>query len=298
MDRLTTMRVFVRAVELGSFAAAADDLDLSGPMVGKHVRSLEERLGARLLNRTTRRQSLTELGRAYYERCRVVLAEAEAADALVIEDGADLRGRLRVSMPALLGRHCIAPVLLAFARQYPRLELELSLNDRLGDLLEEEVDIAVRTGGLASRGDLAARRLARQTMTLFAAPAYIEKHGAPGSPEALANHETIAYCHRGVSRPWLFPSGDGAPQVITPRARLRADDMDVLAQMAAQALGIAWLPTWLAAPRVARGELRPLLPDQSFPYDVHAVWLQTPYLPRKVRAAIDLLVAEIPAYVA
>src|SRR3954471_21140527 len=122
MDRLSSMAVFVKAAELGSFAAAADALEMSGPMVGKHVRFLEQRLGVRLINRTTRRQSLTDFGRAYYERCRVVLAEAEATDALAADQLSEPRGKLRVTMPAHFGRHCVTPVLLQLARQYPMLE--------------------------------------------------------------------------------------------------------------------------------------------------------------------------------
>lgn len=148
MDRLTSMAVFVKAVDLGSFAAASEALDLSGPMVGKHVRFLEERLGVRLINRTTRRQSLTEFGRAYYDRCRVILAEAEAADALAADQLSEPRGRLRVTMPALLGRRCVAPILMEFARKYPRLELELSFGDRIVDLAEDGYDLAIRTGTL------------------------------------------------------------------------------------------------------------------------------------------------------
>lgn len=121
MDRLTSMAVFVRAVDLGSFAAAATVLDLSAPMVGKHVRFLEERLGMRLLNRTTRRQSLTEFGRAYYERCRTVLAEAEAADALAADQLGEPRGKLRVALPVLFGRRCVMPILLGLARRHPQL---------------------------------------------------------------------------------------------------------------------------------------------------------------------------------
>src|SRR5689334_864170 len=122
MDRLTSMAVFVRAVDLGSFAAAADALDLSGPMVGKHVRFLEERLGVRLINRTTRRQSLTDFGRAYYERCRTILAEAEAADALAADQLSQPCGKLRVTMPVLFGRQCVTPILLTLAQKYPALE--------------------------------------------------------------------------------------------------------------------------------------------------------------------------------
>ncbi|TIV10320.1 MAG: LysR family transcriptional regulator, partial [Mesorhizobium sp.] len=126
MDRLTSMAVFVKTVDLGSFAAAAAALDLSGPMVGKHVRFLEERLGVRLINRTTRRQSLTDFGRAYYERCRLVLAEAEAADALAADQLSEPRGKLRVIMPVHFGRRCVAPILLELAQRYPALELDLS----------------------------------------------------------------------------------------------------------------------------------------------------------------------------
>ncbi|TIY06350.1 MAG: LysR family transcriptional regulator, partial [Mesorhizobium sp.] len=134
MDRLTSMAVFVKTVDLGSFAAAAAALDLSGPMVGKHVRFLEERLGVRLINRTTRRQSLTDFGRAYYERCRLVLAEAEAADALAADQLSEPRGKLRVIMPVHFGRRCVAPILLELAQRYPALELDLSFSDPIADL--------------------------------------------------------------------------------------------------------------------------------------------------------------------
>src|SRR5919198_6107079 len=162
MDRLASMAVFVKAVDLGSFAAAADALNLSGPMVGKHVRFLEERLGVRLINRTTRRQNLTEFGRAYYERCRVLLAEAEAADALAADQLSEPRGKLRVTMPVLFGRRCVAPILLELAKHYPALELDLSLNDRIADLAEDGYDLAVRTGSLEDESGVVARRIARQ----------------------------------------------------------------------------------------------------------------------------------------
>ncbi|TIU47336.1 MAG: LysR family transcriptional regulator, partial [Mesorhizobium sp.] len=169
MDRLESMAVFVRAVDLGSFAAAATVLDLSGPMVGKHVRFLEDRLGVRLINRTTRRQSLTDFGRAYYERCRLVLAEAEAADALAADQLSEPRGKLRVTMPAHFGRHCVTPLLLQLARRYPMLELDLSLSDRFADLAEDGYDLAIRTGELDDKAGVIARRVARQDMVVCAA---------------------------------------------------------------------------------------------------------------------------------
>ena len=167
MDRLTSMAVFVRAVDLGSFAAAADALEMSGPMVGKHVRFLEERLGVRLLNRTTRKQSLTEAGQAYYERCRAVLTGVEAADAVATDQLSEPRGRLRVTMPAMLGRHCIAPVLLKLARKYPQIDLDLSFGDPIANLIEAGYDLAIRTGDLDDHSGLTTRRIARQRMVVY-----------------------------------------------------------------------------------------------------------------------------------
>jgi DNA-binding transcriptional LysR family regulator len=296
MDRLESMEVFVKAVDLGSFAAAAAALDLSGPMVGKHVRFLEERLGVRLINRTTRRQSLTDFGRAYYERCRLVLAEAQAADALAAEQLSEPRGKLRVTMPAHFGRHCITPILLALARQYPTLELELSLSDRFADLVEDGFDLAIRTGALDDRAGVIARRVARQRMIVCASPSYLERFGDPTDLEDLAAHQAIVYRRLGhVLQPWLFPRDDGSVAELAPVGRLRLDDLDAIANAASEGMGLAWLPYWLVRERVEAGKLIRVLPDQSdYLYDCHALWLQTPYLAPKVRLAIDALAKGLP----
>lgn len=300
MDRLESMAVFVRAVDLGSFAAAAVALDLSGPMVGKHVRFLEERLGVRLINRTTRRQGLTDFGRAYYERCRVVLAEAEAADALAADQLSEPRGKLRVTMPAHFGRHCVTPVLLQLARQYPMLELDLSLSDRFADLAEDGYDLAIRTGELDDKAGVIARRVARQGMVVCAAPSYLAIHGEPRRIEDLADHQSIVYRRLGqVVQPWLF-AREGQPiQEIMPTGRLRLDDLDAIADAAVDGMGIAWLPWWLVRERIRAGALAVLLPDQPrYLYDCHALWLQTPHLPLKVRLAVDALAAALPKLMA
>ncbi|MER9581042.1 LysR family transcriptional regulator [Mesorhizobium sp. M0276] len=296
MDRLESMAVFVRAVDLGSFAAAAVALDMSGPMVGKHVRVLEERLGVRLLNRTTRRQSLTDFGRAYYERCRVVLAEADAADALAADQLAEPRGKLRVTMPAHFGRHCVAPVLLQLARQYPMLELDLSLSDRFADLAEDGYDLAIRTGALDDKAGVIARRVARQGMVVCAAPAYLQRHGEPRRIEDLVDHQAIVYRRLGqIVQPWLFAREGQLTQEITPAGRLRLDDLDAIADAAAEGMGVAWLPYWLVRDRIRAGALVALLPDETrFLYDCYALWLQTPHLPLKVRLAVDALAAALP----
>ena len=268
MDRLTSMAVFVKAVDLGSFTAAAEALELSGPMVGKHVRFLEERLGVRLLTRTTRRQSLTDFGRAYYERCRIVLTEAEAADALVVDQLAEPRGRLRVTMPVHFGRRCVAPVLLKLAQQYPALELDLSFSDRFSDLAEDDYDLAIRTGDPEEKPGLVARRVARQRMLVCAAPAYLERHGRPQRVEELAGHQAVIYRRSGRIRPWLFPQEGQSPLEITPANRLRFDDLDAVADAATLGMGLAWLPSWLVRERLVSGALVQLLTEQpAFLYD-------------------------------
>lgn len=295
MDRLTSMAVFVKAVDLGSFAAAAAALDLSGPMVGKHVRFLEERMGVRLLNRTTRRQSLTEFGRAYYDRCRLVLAEADAAEALAADQLTRPCGRLRVAMPVLFGRHCVSPVLLELARQHSGLELDLSLNDRLVDLAEGGFDLAIRTGDLADSAGLIARRVARQRMIVCASPAYLSEFGEPRQIDDLKGHQAIVYRRSGRIPPWRFPGIDGASSEILPANRLRMDDLAAIADAAAAGLGLAWLPSWLVHGQIQSGSLVWILRDEAqHLYDVHALWPQTPYMPMRTRLAIDALAADLP----
>ena len=299
MDRLTSMAVFVRAVDLGSFAAAADALEMSGPMVGKHVRFLEERLGARLLNRTTRRQSLTDAGQAYYERCRAVLREAEAADGVVADQLSEPRGRLRVTMPALLGRHCIAPMLMRLARKYPHLELDLSFGDPIADIVEAGYDLAIRTGDLDDQSGLIARRIASQRMVVCGARSYLRTSGKPRSLDDLAAHQAIIYRGSGRVRPWLFPRESRPPREIMPSGRLRLDDLEAIADAAAQGMGLAWLPYWLVRERLDRGTLVNLFSNQpQFLYECHALWPRSPRLPPKVRAAVDILAAGLPKLMA
>ncbi|TIR33854.1 MAG: LysR family transcriptional regulator [Mesorhizobium sp.] len=296
MDRLTSMAVFVKAVDLGSFAAAAAALDLSGPMIGKHVRFLEERLGVRLINRTTRRQSLTDFGRAYYERCRLVLAEAEAADALAADQLSEPRGKLRVIMPVHFGRRCVAPILLELAQRYPALELDLSFSDPIADLAEDGCDLAIRTGILEDQAGVIARRIARQRMVVCASPSYLEMHGWPRQLGDLGSHQAIIYRRSGrVVQPWLFPRGDQAAVEVMPVSRLRLDDLAAIADAAAAGMGLAWLPYWLVREHIQAGALLVLLPKQpGFLYDAYVLWLQTPHLPLKVRLAVDALAAALP----
>lgn len=295
MDRFTSMSVFVKAVEFGSFASTADAFEITGPMVGKHIKALEERLGTRLLHRTTRRQGLTEFGKAYYERCKLILAEMDAADALAENETSELRGRLRVTMPIHFGRMCAAPVLLELARRFPALELDLAFSDHLSDLTEDGFDLAIRTGGLADRSDYLTRRLSTQRMIVVASPDYLETNGVPKQLGDLERHATLAYRRSGRVPPWLFPRQGGSPVRIMPNARWRFGDLDAIAAAAVAGMGLAWLPSWLVRERLKNGQLVKVLDDEGhFPYEVHALWVRTPYLPARIRAAIDELVKMLP----
>lgn len=299
MDRLTSMTVFVKVVDLGSFAAAAAAFGISGPMVGKHIRFLEERLGVSLITRTTRRQSLTDFGRAYCERCRVILAETEAADALAFDHLSEPCGKLRVTMPVHFGRHCVLPVLIELAKRHPSLELDLSFSDPITDLADGGYDLAIRTGELADRSGIIARRVARQRMVVCASASYLDAHGRPEKIEDIGKHDAIIYARSARFSPWIFPHEDHAPVEVRPNGRLRLDDLDAIADAATAGMGLAWLPYWLIRDRVQAGALEILLPGQpEFLYDCNALWLQTPHLPLRIRLAVDALAAALPKFMA
>jgi DNA-binding transcriptional LysR family regulator len=297
-ERLNGIVAFVQSVETGSFAQAAERMQLTRSAVGKSVARLEQQLGVRLFHRTTRRQSLTEDGQAYYERCVRVLAELEAAEAAFDTGRREPSGRLRVSVPVVFGRHCVAPVLLRLARKYPGLTVEVSFSDRVVDLIEEGFDLAVRIGTLPDSGSLAARRLGSQRMGICGAPSYLAEHGHPTNVEDLNGHAGIVYGRAGQVAPW--PVRDGTGSIREPRieSRLRFDDLQAIADAAVSGAGLAWLPCWLLAPHVRAGELMMVMDSQRvLATDIHAVWAQTRHLSSKVRAAIDVLVTEIPAMI-
>lgn len=300
MDRLSSMTVFVKAVETGSFAAAASALDLSAPMIGKHIRFLEDRLGITLLNRTTRRQSLTDFGSAYYERCRAILAEVDEAEALALEHQAEPRGKLKITMPILYGRYCVAPVLLELAERYPALELDLSFDDHFVDLVGDGYDLAIRSvattsGNMDDRSGLMSRLIARHSMIVCASPTYLERNGAPKNLEDIGNHGGIIYSRSGRVRPWAFPRNNQPPAEVKPVNRVRMNDLESMADAASAGFGLAWLPSWLVRERIRSGSLVEVLPGVSgLVYENYALWLSTSRLNQKVRVAIDALAVALP----
>jgi DNA-binding transcriptional LysR family regulator len=289
MDRLSTMETFVRVVEAGSFVAAAGRRGLSPAMASRHVQGLEEHLGTRLLNRTTRKLSLTEAGAAYYERCRQVLRDIEEMDLAVASEVQQPRGLLRVNAPVVFGARHLARVVAEYERRYPDASIELDLSDRFIDLVDEGADIAVRMGQLIE-STLVARRLFAVRLVLCAAPAYLDRHGEPHAVADLAHHNCLGYSYTrgGTEVDLLGPEG---PVVAPFRGSLRSNHGEVLYQAALDGLGIALQPTFIVGEALAAGRLRPVMPEYRAPeLSAYAVFLSRKLLSAKVRTFVDFLV--------
>ena len=289
MDRLQSMEAFVKVVEQGSFAGAAEALNLSRAMVSKHVAALEDRLGVRLLQRTTRRLSLTEVGRAYFDRSRDIihqLAEAEeAASALQSMP----RGTLRINCSTGFGVRHLAPALAAFQAQYPELEVDFTLSDRLVDIVEDGFDLAIRIGQLQD-SSLIARRLAPSRLALCAAPAYLAARGAPDHPSQLAGHNFLRYAYASTQEvPLTGPGGEIVEVAFS--GNLVSNNGDALLAAALTGQGIVLLPTFYVGAHLAEGALRTLLPGWKLPQlTIHAVYPVNRHLAAKVRLFVDFLV--------
>ncbi|WP_410012784.1 LysR substrate-binding domain-containing protein [Sodalis sp. C49] len=289
-DRLKGISVFVTSVEAGSFALAASRLHLSRSAVGKTIARLEQRLGVRLFQRTTRSQSLTADGALFYERCQRALEEIHTAETLLETGKQQVSGRLRVSMPVLFGRLCAAPLLIELTREHPGLELELSFSDRIVDLIEDGYDLAIRNGPLPDSARLVARRIGDHRMTFCASPGYLARAGTPHTLASLARLETVAYLRAGMLQHWQVSLPDGTVEEVVPKTRLLMDDLQAIADTAAAGFGIAWLPCWLVRQRLQQGELVQVLAEYAGVFfQSYAVWPKTTHLPLKVRLAVDRL---------
>lgn len=294
-DALNGISVFVTAAESGGFSAAAARLHLSRSAVGKTIARLESRLGVRLFHRTTRSQSLTEDGQAYFEHCLRALDALRAGGQMLESGRNEASGRLRVSVPVLFGLRCVAPILTRLANQHSKLEMELNFTDQVVDLIEDRFDLAIRNGRPAVGDRLKTRLLALQRMTVCASPAYLAQHGAPQTLDDLQRHQAVVYARAGAVKPWLFPRESGEPLEIVPPNRLRFDDLSAIADAAVDGLGLTWLPCWLIRDRVLTGKLVPILTDAPrLIIETHALWPETPHLPLRVRLAIDALAEELP----
>lgn len=290
MDRLAMLEVFVAVAERGSFTRAAEELGLSNSAVSKHVMALEERLGARLLNRTTRRVSLTEVGQGYVERARAILADLEEADAAAGSLNDEARGTLKLSAPFSFSERHLGGVLADFMAAHPRLEVDLSLNDRFVDIVDEGFDLAIRIGALRD-SSLKARRLAPVRRVLAASPAYVEKAGPLETPDDLAAHTCLRYSISGDT--WELER-EGEAGRIAARIRaagpLRVNNGDMLRDVALRGGGIANLPTFIIGEDLAAGRLVRVLPGWcASTIAMYAVYPPGRALSAKVRLLIDFL---------
>lgn len=302
-QRLQGIEEFVAAVEAGSFALAAQRLHVTRSAVAKSIARVEARLGTRLFLRTTRSQSLTEEGHGYYERCRRALAELDAAEAMTDAARSTAAGLVRLSMPAMLGRLKVGPLLLALARRHPGLSLELSFNDRRVDLVEEGLDLAIRSGELPDSAELVARPVGVQWMALCAAPAYLAERGRPANVAELAassSHEAVLYARDGQISPWRFhDDAEGRLIEVALPSRLRCDSAEVLLEAAIGGMGLARLPAWLAAEALAAGTLvRVFEEPRPFGFELNVIRSQSRYLPHKTRVVIDWLAEHLPPLLA
>lgn len=282
------MAVFAKVVDSASFAAAARHFNMSPAMVSKHVRTLEERLGVRLLNRTTRRVSATEVGQDYYERCLRILSELEDADRAAGDLQAAPRGLLRVTTSVSFGARQLSPLIADYLVAYPDVSIDLSLHDYYVDLLEARIDLAIRLGQL-SDSSLIARKLCAVEMVLCASPGYLKANGVPQKPRDLLKHSCLIYTH-AASRAWTFTDRNGKEEVVRAAGRLSANSGDALLALAVKDAGITLAPDYLVGDDLTAGRLIRLLPDyatQDTP--VYAVYPHSRYLSAKTRTFVDFL---------
>lgn len=293
---LNGISVFVTVADAGSFARAAEKRHLTRSAVGKTIARLESKLGIQLFQRTTRKQNLTVEGSLFYEHCRRALAEISLAEDLLNAGKLQVSGRLRVSVPILLGHSCIAPLLTELSDEHQDLQLEISFSDRMTDLVEEGFDLAIRIGALPDTSALIVRSLGKHRMVFCAAQDYLQRYGEPQSIDELSEHHAVAYIRSGIVQKWQIKDSHGNLRQITPKAMLLMDDMQAIANATVAGKGVAWLPYWLVRERLVKGELTLLMgkfSGVSFP--INAVWPNTEHLPLKVRMAVDKLVTKLPA---
>lgn len=288
MDRLRAYEIFMTVVTKGSFSKAADLLDTSPANVTRYINDLETYLGCRLLNRSSRKLSLTESGEALFERCKSILADVAETEALVSSNSVKPRGRLRINAPLSFGILHLAPLWPEFIRRYPELELDISLIDRVVDIVEEGYDLVIRISRAGSVNH-AARKLASSHNVLCASPVYLQQHGLPQTPEDLKEHECITYTYSGDE--WSFIDNSGKLHQVKVKGKVHTNNGDTARAMALCGAGIIWQPTFLIGPDLASGALVALLPDYKLPdIDVLAMYPSRRHLSVKVRMMIDFLV--------
>lgn len=288
MNKLREIECFIAVAELGSFVKAADALGISKAAVSRTVLELEARLGSRLMQRTTRRLSLTEAGALYLERCKQIVAALEEADDLLLAGAANPTGLLRINAPYTFGVLHLAPLWPIFLERYPGVALDITLSDRIVDIIDEGFDMAIRIARL-SDSTLVHRKLATTDLQVCASPAYLDKYGTPAHPQELAQHQTIGYSYNASKNEWVF-NGPAGTVSVKIHSRMHVNNGDSCVAAALGGAGITRQPAFMIDQYLRSGQLVPLLSDYTSPeLGIYAVYPSRTHLPPKVRAMLDFL---------
>lgn len=286
---LEGIEVFVKVVDEQSFSGAARVLEVSKSYVSKQISRLEDRLGARLLHRTTRKLTLTDVGRAFYERAARIVADVEEAEIAVTHLQSAPRGQLKMAIPMTFGFRYLAPLISEFMAEHPDLQVDLQLGDRKVDIVDEGFDLAVRIGSLAD-SSLIARKLATLEFITAASPEYLEAHGRPQHPSDLAHHQCLVYTSADQPSAWSFRSAEGEDVDVRVDGPMRANNGEALVAGALAGLGVTRMPDWMAADSLRAGRLVPILCDWSYQRGgIYAVYPHNRHLSPKVRLMVDFL---------
>ncbi|WP_048441365.1 LysR family transcriptional regulator [Caenimonas sp. SL110] len=292
MDKFQEMRVFTAVADSGSFVSAADSLAMSKAAVSRFVSELEQRLGVRLMHRTTRKLSLTPEGEVFLARCREILASIEASEAEITTHSDRASGLLKVSVPVSFGVKHLAPLWSEFLELHPRVSLDVQLADRVIDLVDEGFDLAVRIARLPD-SSLVSRQLASTRLVLCASPAYLARRGSPLHPSELAQHEVVAYSLLAIGDQWQFAGPDG-PVTVKVKPRVWTNNGDTCIGAAVGGTGLVLQPTFLLAQELATGQLVEVLPEyRSIELGIYAIYPTRKFVLPKVRALLDFLSAKL-----
>lgn len=290
MARLEDMETFIRVVEAGSISGASERMGIAKSAVSRRIAGLEERLGAQLFRRTTRKLSLTDTANRFYERCVHILADVQEAEYAVSDEHGTLRGRLRVAVPLSFGLLHLGPAIDAFMKEHPEVEFDLDFNDHQVDLLGEGFDVALRIADLPD-SSLIARRLAPIHMVACASPAYLEAKGTPETPMDLVNHSCLTYSNMNNPSVWPYVGPDGKASSVRVKSHLQANNGDFLCQAAVAGQGITRQPSFILYKDIEQGLIVPVLSEYTWPsVNAYAVYPQTRHLSRRVRAFVDFLI--------